>query len=376
MSGPRRRPPRRILIVKLSAIGDVLHALPVACALREHFPGARIGWLAGQRAGAVLAGHEAIDELFLLRRHWLRSPAAVWAITRRLRRFGPDVTLDLQGLTKSALPAWLSGAGRRIGFGGDFFLDIGRWFNNDLYQRTIGRETSRWLNNELVTVTAEHIVDRYLQLLRPLGIESPAVAFNVPERPADGEAVDRFLAERSLTGGYGVINPGAGRPAKLWSMPRYAEVARHLGRTHDLPTVVVWEDAAERHMAEQIVAGASGTALPAPPTTLGELAALARRARVFVASDTGPLHLAAAVGAPCVGLFGLMPAWRNGPYGPGHVAIQKVQVSGSSLRRHRAGNDAMLAIDAAAVCAACDRILGGSPGGGAVKSPSPPGRGR
>ena len=108
---------------------------------------------------------------------------------------------------------------------------------------------------------------------------------------------------------------------------------------------------------DRIVAGSAGWARLAPATSLVELAALARRAQLVVSSDTGPLHLAAAVGTPCVGLFGPMPGERNGPYGPQHVTIQVARLTGSSRQRRTAGNETMLAIDVPRVAAACDTIL-------------------
>ena len=161
-----------------------------------------------------------------------------------------------------------------------------------------------------------------------------------------------------LEGGFALLNPGAGWPSKLWPVERYAACARHLWQQHHLPSLVLWGDARECQWAGQIVAGAGGCAQLAPATSLRELAALARRARVFIGSDTGPLHLAAAVGTPCVGLYGPMPASRNGPYGPQHVALQGMTFHGSSRQRRHAPAALMEAIGAELVCEACDRILG------------------
>ena len=160
-------PAPRILIARLSAIGDVVQTMPVACALREHFPGAFLAWVA-QRGAELLAGHEALDELVALPRGWLKSPRIVWQLRRRLRAMKFDIAIDAQGLTKAAIVAWLSGARRRIGVGGIW-----------------GRELSPWLNTETVDTGDPHAVDRNLGLLRPLGIESPTVRFRVPEHRPD-----------------------------------------------------------------------------------------------------------------------------------------------------------------------------------------------
>jgi len=330
----------RILIVRLSAVGDVIHGLPVLNALRDRFPDAFLAWVVEQRPAALLEGHAALDELVTLPRGWLKSPAAVWQLRRRLRALHPDATVDLQGLAKSAVAARLSGARQRIGFGDEK-----------------GRELSTWLNNCLVRTSTRHIIDMNLELLRPLGIESPAVRFDIPEREPDRQAAEVAVRQAGVESGFGIINPGAGWPSKLWPPERFAAVARWLGESVRLPTLVVWAGAKERAWAEEIVAGSAGHARLAPSTTLTELAALARRARLFVGSDTGPLHLAAAVGTPCVGLYGPMPAERNGPYGPQHMALQPRQFQGTSRQRRNAPQELMEAITVESVCRACEGIV-------------------
>ena len=331
----------RVLIVRLSAIGDVIHGLPVLCALRERFPQSLLGWVVEERAAALLRGHAALDELITVPRGWLKSPRTVWQLRRRLRALRFDRTVDLQGLTKSAVAARLSGCRTRIGFGDEK-----------------GRELSRFLNNRRVRTGKPHVVDCNLALLEPLGIESPPARFEVPEHEADRVAVEEMIRQAGVEEGFGVINPGAGWPSKLWPADRFAAVAGHLGETWGLPTLVVWAGRQERAWAEQIASGSQGHARPAPPTSLTELTALVRRARLFVGSDTGPLHLAAAVATPCVGLFGPMPAERNGPYGPGHIAVEGIRFEGTSRQRRHAPPEVMGAISVGQVCEACDRILG------------------
>jgi len=330
----------RILIVRLSAIGDVIHGLPVLNALREAFPKAFLGWVVEGRAASLLEGHPALDQLIPIRRGWLKSPMTVLRLRRQLRELAFDVTIDVQGLTKSAVAAWLSGAKRRIGFDG-----------------ANGRELSRWLNTELVTSTATHIVDCNLELLRPLGITSPTVRFDLPEKAEDGQAAERIIRRGGLESGYVLINPGAGWPSKLWPAKRFAAVAQHLARTWRLPSIVVWAGKQEQALAHEVVANSHGYAWQAPATSLQELAALARRSRLFVAADTGPLHLAVAVGATCVGLFGPMPAKRKGPYGPEHLALHAVQFEGTSRQRRNAPPEVMEAISVEMVCEACDQLL-------------------
>jgi lipopolysaccharide heptosyltransferase I len=330
----------RILIVRLSAVGDAIQTMPVACALRDRFPGALLAWAVQQRTGALLEGHPALDEVIQLPRRWLKSPGEVWRLRRRLRNLHFDVAIDVQSLSKSAILAWLSGAKQRIGFG-----------------NPCGRELSKLFNNDRVDPRATHVVDRYLELLRPLGIESPAVRFDVPERGPDGAWAATAVRQMALEGGFAIINPGAGWPSKIWPAERYAAVARHLSERWQLPTLVVWAGQAERALAEGIVAQAGAAARVGPPSSLPELAALARRARLFVSADTGPLHLAAAVGTPCVGLFGPWPASRHGPYGGQHVALQEMFFEGPDRARRTAPAIYMESIGTEMVCKACDRIL-------------------
>ena len=339
--------PPRILIVKLTAIGDVIHAMPTAVALRERFPDAFIAWVVEGHAGDLLAGHRAIDELLVVRRRWLKSPRCVLDLRRQLRSLKFDVTLDLQGLSKSAIAASLSGAPRRIGFGG-----------------SMGREISRWLNNERVLSEKPHVVDRSLELLRPLGIETPEVRFDVPRFPEDAASIGRWLLQQHVGERFALINPGAGWPSKVWPAGRFAEVARHLVEQRELPVVVVWAGETERQWAEQITRECGRGALLAPSTTLTELAELTRRASLLVASDTGPLHLGAAIGTPCVGLFGPMPTSRNGPYGSGHIALQNATLTGTSRERRTANNVTMLAISVEEVSSACDEVLERGDGAG------------
>ncbi len=339
-SGPNRSG-MRVLLVRLSAIGDVIHGLPVLCALREAQPDAFLAWVVEARAATLLKDHPALDELIVIERGWLQRPWQVWQLRRRLRQVRPDVAIDLQGLARSAIAARLSGAPRRIGFGCEK-----------------GRELSPWLNNELVHSSRQHIIECNLELLRPLVIENPPVRFNVPEKPEDALWAEEWIAAQGLLlRGFAIVNPGAGWPSKRWPPERYAAVAAQLGERFGLPSVVVWAGPEEHTWAEQIIGLSEGHAQLAPSTSLLQLAALCRRGRMFIGSDTGPLHLAAAVGTPCVGLYGPMPAERNGPYGPQHIAIQKGTFVGTSRQRRSAPADLMLAIEVEDVLTACEKIL-------------------
>ena len=331
---------KRILIVRFSAIGDVVHGLPLAVALRTRFPHAEIAWLVENTAAPLLHGHWTLDRLIITRKGWIKSWAEIRLLRKRLHAFAPDVTIDLQGLFKSSFAAWLSGAKYRIGFGG---VD--------------GREGSRWFNNYRVVPTENHVIDRNLQLLEPFGVDGCSVDFDLPECEMDYRAAKILLHREGLDGDLAMINVGAGWTSKLWREDRYAAVAKYLYEQWNLPSLVVWAGAEERKMAEAVVHGADGAAVLSPPTTLNELASLSRLATLFIGSDTGPLHIAAAVGTHCVGLYGPMPAKRNGPYGVQNRSLQVRSLEGTNISPHRAPRDLMDAIDTDLVCNACDEIL-------------------
>jgi ADP-heptose:LPS heptosyltransferase len=194
--------------------------------------------------------------------------------------------------------------------------------------------------------------------LQPLGIESPRVRFDVPKHDADQDAVDAGIHEARLESGFAVINPGASWPTRRWRPTRYGEVARYLGEVYGLPTVVVWAIGwQECGLARQIVSHSGGFARQASATSLTQLAALVRRCMVFVGSDTGPLHLAAALGIPCVGLYGPTSSQRNGPYGSKHEVVQKTRTDSPLSEWRKASRDLMDLISVSDVCQACDRIL-------------------
>jgi lipopolysaccharide heptosyltransferase I len=340
-TSPSEKSPR-VLIVRVSAIGDVIHGIPVLCALRDALPQAFIGWLVEGHMGDLLEGHPALDELIRVPRRWWKSPREVWRKRQRLRELRFDTTIDLQCLSKSAITAWLSGAPRRIGKAG---VD--------------GRELSRWFNNELVDACGNHVIEHYLGMLQPLGIESPTVRFDLPELEADAQLAEKFLRERGLIGRrFAVLNPGAGWPSKVWPAVRYGAVARHLGREHGIPSVAVWGTKHEISLAQRIVECGARQVHMAPPTTMSQLAALCRRAALFVGSDTGPMHLSVAVGTPTISLHGPSRAEWCGAYGPKNIRLQVRYEDGSSLERRTADDSAMQEITSKMVTDACDQLLG------------------
>lgn len=327
----------RILITRLSHLGDCVLTLPLATAIRAHSPQTKIAWIIEKPGQQLLADHPAIDELIAVPRGWLKKPRQLFAIRKQLRSFAPDVCIDPQSLSKSSILARLSGARRRIGFG-----------------KPIGREIAPNLNNELVVPETEHLVDRTLGLLEPLGIPIPAAAeFALPNYASANAELQPFIDNQHLGCTFAVINPGAGWASRRWPPRRYGSVARHLGQKFQIPSVVAWAGADEEKMALEIVNRSGGHGIMAPNTTLQQLAELLRKAAFYVGSDTGPMHIAAAVGTPCISLYGPTLPVRSGAYGKGHEYVQSFYQS----TNRKKGDEAMRAIEPEMVITACDKMV-------------------
>ena len=212
------------------------------------------------------------------------------------------------------------------------------------------------------------MIEHYLELLKPLGIGSlgktpPEVRFDLPERDLDARVAEEFLRSNGLGGRrVAILNPGAGWPSKVWPAERYGELSRHLAKAHGVASIAVWGVPSELPLAQRIVAASDGHAILAPATSMTELAALCRRAAIFVGSDTGPMHLAVAVGVPTISLHGPSKAEWCGAYGPQNVRLQVRYEDGSALERRKADDSAMRAIEVPAVAEACDRLLRGVAG--------------
>ncbi|MEY4179020.1 MAG: hypothetical protein RLY70_2594 [Planctomycetota bacterium] len=339
-TGAALSPTANVLIVRLSAIGDCLETLPMACALKDRYPRCHITWVVERSAAPLLRGHWAIDDLLELPKGWAKSPKVIWRLRQMLRRRRYEIAFDPQGLSKSAGVAWMAGACRRVGLASPY-----------------GRELSLWLNQVLIRPVNEHVVDRQLEMLQTVGVRWPTVRFDVPVCPESTKSVAAWLETPRFVNGFLVINPGATWDSKLWPADRYGEVAATVAARWRLPSVVVWAGPRERQWADEIAACSAGAATVAPPTTLPELAAVVRRASLYVSSDTGPMHLAAAVGTPCVGLFGPTRPENVGPYGADNIAVQAYYQAGTSRQRRAAPNDAMRAITCEMVLEALGRRL-------------------
>jgi lipopolysaccharide heptosyltransferase I len=297
-----------ILIVRLGALGDVVHAMPVVAALRRQWPSARIDWLVDPRYVDVVQLVSGVSCAIAFDPRGLvagAERAATLATIAALRREQYDVVFDLQGLVKSAAAARLAGGRQTIGFARAHLREPASRF---FYTRTVDVPEGR------------HVIWKNLALLGSIGLEpaEPLFSLNLPASPLVDQVVGRFGEEA-----YVAVNPGAAWPNKRWPAERFGRVASRLRDAHLLRTLVVWGPG-EQSLAASVVAASDGAAEMAPPTAIVELFGVFRGARLAIAGDTGPLHIAAAVGTPVVALFGPTDPARNGPWRAADVSVSRV----------------------------------------------------
>jgi heptosyltransferase-1 len=297
----------RILLIKLSSLGDVIHALPTLEALRSLYPQGHITWLVENTYAPVLAEHPALDEVWPVPRprlgsgRFLEKLPELFQTARRLREKPFDLVIDLQGLLKSAFWVALARGERKLG-----------------YDRT--REFSYLaLTERLAPFNPEaHAVRRYLNAARHLGAPAAPPLFrlglNLPED------LRHLLPETGQP--LAILHPGARWPTKLWPGPHWARLAEWLIRDKGFQ-VVLTGSSGDRDLVGEIVAQATVPLLNlSGRTSLAELAALFKKARIAVTTDTGPMHLACALGTPVAALFGPTAPWRTGPFGHGHEVVR------------------------------------------------------
>jgi heptosyltransferase-1 len=296
----------RILIVRTSALGDVVHALPVLTALRRHLPGARIGWVVEEGMAPVLAGHPDLDELLVVRlRRWRRLSARglreLGGFLSALDRFSPEVVLDLMGNHKAGAIAALTLADRRIGA-------ARRW----------RREPSSavWISQP-VAPRGTHAVDRMLSLLDALGLPPEPADFGSDKLFREEPAAARAGAEPFI-----LLHPGAGWGNKRYPPAWWGKAAQLIRARSGLPTRVAAAPG-EEALAAAVEAAGAGAAVAVPAPDLAALAGWIRRARLMLGGDTGPTHLAHALGTPVLMLMGPTDPARHGPYAAPERALYK-----------------------------------------------------
>ena len=335
-----------ILVVKLSAIGDVIHALPVSYAIKERYPNAHLTWVVEQAAYAILADNPCIDELILFEKAKFRSIGGflreIGRFRRRLRTRRYDASLDLQGLFKSAAIVWNAGAKLRIGTANM-------------------REGAHLVSRPVRGAHAEgHIVERYLDVARALGCRVGEVRFPVSVSDRDRMAADTLLAREGVQEGrpFVAFAVGANWPNKRWPVEHFAALADRLYHAHYVP-VLVGGGRLDETLAEDIL-----RASEIPPvnlvgrTNLKQLAHVFTRAALVLGGDTGPVHLAAGLRVPTVMLMGPTDANRNGPYGQLQNAIEVDRpCRGCWKRACPKGLDCLAAIPVDAVAAKIGGVL-------------------
>lgn len=290
--------PRKILIVRLGAIGDVTNALVLASALEAADRGVTIGWAVHELSRPLVEGHPAVDRMHVWRR--ADGLAGARAVLREVRRERYDLAIDLQRILKSALLARLSGAPRVLGF------DRGR-----------AKEWSWLLSRERIAAGPRnaHMVEQYLAFARHLGLADARPNFALPADPAAEGWAEQLV--RELGRAPILVHVGASQPAKRWIPERFGDVAREAARRFARP-VLLTGGPSDRDDAAQAFARAGGEPRVrnlAGETSLVQLIALARRASALVTPDSGPMHIAVALGRPVVALFGPGDPERTGPYG-------------------------------------------------------------
>lgn len=297
---------KNILIVKLSAIGDVIHALPVAHVLKKQYPNIRITWVVEKPAYDLLTNNPDIDEIILFDKPKFKSVAGLltngYTFARELRARKFDLTIDLQGLFKSAAISYLSGASKRLVY-------------------CNARELSHLVGQRICGAHEQgHIVDQYLDVAQHLGCSVNDVQFPIHNTESEIKKIVAIAnhAGLRLENPYIVLAPGTNWPSKCWPPSHFATLADLLYDQNVIPVIIGGPN--DQRLAQEIIAH---TKIPpvdlTGKTSMKQLAYMIKKSQVFVGGDTGPMHLAVAVGTKVVALFGPTDPKRNGPYGKEHI---------------------------------------------------------
>ncbi|MEO7190314.1 MAG: glycosyltransferase family 9 protein [Vicinamibacterales bacterium] len=298
------------LIVRLGSLGDLIHTLPAVAALRRAHPHATIDWLVDAPHRGLLDLVPVISSVIALEepsaRGWL-------AALREMRRRHYTVAIDFQGLLKSAALARLSGARQVLGFS----------------REGLREPTARvFYTTGVQTPERIHVVRKNVVLAEAAGAAAGPLQF--PIRDVPSPALDELRARG--VGRFALLNCGAAWPNKRWPAARFGQVAAWLRAAHGLSSVALWGPG-EADLARDVVAASGGAAVAAPTTDLSDLVAVARAADLVLSGDTGPTHIAAAVGTPVVALFGPTDPARNGPWDPADIVLSRYSACRCHYRR-------------------------------------------
>lgn len=311
---------QRFLVIRLSSIGDIVHALPAVAALGKSFPQAEIHWLIEARYAALVEGNPFVHRILKLDtlkwRHSPLSAATLEQVVRagsRLREGGFGTAVDFQGLIKSALLARFSRAPERVGFSEPWLREPTAAL---FYTQHVSPRRAE----------GRHVIELNLALVERLGARVPPLEgwrFPLPHSDEDDRLVEEQLAALEVRD-FVVVNPGGGWKGKRWPPASFAELVRRLERS--LPwKILLTGSPDEEPTIEEILEGARARRVHYFPASLRQFIALARRARLFIGGDTGPMHLAAAAGTPVVALFNASDPRntpeRNGPFSPRDITL-------------------------------------------------------
>lgn len=325
----------RFLILRMGALGDIIHTLPAVSALRESFPQAQIDWLVDRKWLPVLDGNPDVTATIPMDRTDWRAALVV----RKLRVTHYTLAIDFQSLYRTAILGWLSGAPRRAGFTASYARERG----------------AALLYTHRITPIRKHKVEHNLELAESLGARASTIRFPFSIHADVQEHVSCMLAAQGISD-YFVLSPGGGWGSKCWPPERYGELHRALTARYGWRGVINFGPG-ERELAE-IVRRTSGE--PSPMLEifdLPQLMALLLRARFLVAADTGPLHLASALGTPVIGLYGPTDPSRNGPYSARDIVVRNATPEEITYRRGKSPAPSMLSITVDQVLDAIERRL-------------------
>ncbi len=319
-------------------MGDIIHALPVLATLRKHYPKAEIAWIVKNKFSDLLVGNPELTEIISF------DSNNFLQLIKTLRKKKFDVALDLQGLFRSGILAYFSKASHRIGF-----------------SKVSSRELSWMFYNHRVTPPqkAVHVVDKNLSLLEPLGISKYTYDFKIPISTQDLIFAKEFFASRKLVPKRDkiiMLNPGAGWPTKRWPAEKFIRLADKLTGEINSKVIMSWGPQ-EKEIIENIKNNMNNRITIMPQSTIKQLGAIIRRCDLFVGSDTGPTHLAAALEIPVVGLYGPSDPKRNGPYATKNIIIQKDISCASCWKRECNKIDCMKNISVDEVFEACVELI-------------------
>jgi heptosyltransferase I len=325
----------RILLVRLGSLGDIVHALPAASALRDAYPNAEIDWLVEPKWERVLESNRDLNEVITLDRANLST---IRDTVKILRARGYACAIDFQGLYKSALMPWASRVARRVGF-----------------RESYAREgLASKLYTETHNPVGAHKVDHNLTLARAAGAAKNAARFPLAIFDEDREIAHAELAKHNLTD-YFVLNPGGGWKSKCWPAERYGELSALLAHRYGWRGVITYGPG-EDDLAQKALGAARGTAV-AIPLALGPLMAVLNSAKFVVSADTGPLHVASALGAPCIGVYGPTDPARNGPYSREDVTVRNLRGVETTYDRGASYSQSMISISVEQVAAAVEERM-------------------